>query len=242
MKIIPAILPQRYRQIEEGIEQIIGVADTVQIDFVDGQFAANKTWLFNGKDEEVLGEFEREERGLPHWEELNYEFDIMVRDPLQYIDKLVMLGPSKIIFHLEGFQKDEMMNYFETLPEIVRTTISFGIAIGIGTPPEDVAPFIPFISSIQCMGISDPGFQGQQFNVDAIAQVRRAKELYPGIAISVDGGVSSASIPLLIEAGATELVVGSAIFGSGDPRGTIGELQTLCNQAFNSLSRRENSN
>ncbi len=192
MKIIPAILPKRYYDIEKAVEKIAGATSTVQIDFVDGFLAPNRTWWFNRKDEEILGEFEREERGMPQWEEVNYEFDLMVRDPLKHIDTFVMLGPSKIIFHLESFNPTEMLAYFEKLPEIVRSTIQFGIAIGIGTPPEDIAPFVPFISTIQCMGISSIGYQGQTFNVDAIAQVRRAKELYPDKVISVDGGLYEA--------------------------------------------------
>ncbi len=228
MKIIPAILPKRYYDIEKAVEKITGAASTVQIDFVDGFLAPNRTWWFNRKDEEILGEFEREERGMPEWENINYEFDIMVRDPLKQIDIFIMLGPSKIIFHLESFDPKEMLAYFEKLPEIVRSTIQFGIAIGIGTPPEDVAPYIPFISTIQCMGIASIGYQGQLFDVGAIAQVRRTKELYPDKVISVDGGVTRASLPLLIEAGATQFVVGSAIFGNDDPHGTIQELKHLC--------------
>ena len=123
--------------------------------------------------------------------------------------------------------KEALIDYFEHLPEIVRTTVSFGIAIGIGTPPEDVAPFIPFISTIQCMGTATIGYQGQPFDVRAIAQVRKAKELYPDKTISVDGGVNRASLPLLVEAGADACVVGSTIFQNDNPRGTIKELKDL---------------
>lgn len=226
--IIPAVLPKRYREIEDAVEKVKGAVPTVQIDVVDGQFAPNKTWLFNGKDEEVLGEFEREERGLPLWQEMNYELDVMVRDPLSHIETLLMLGPSKIIFHFESFRPEEMLHYFETVPEIIKETVKFGMAIGIGTPPEDIAAFIPYIESIQCMGIENAGFQGEPFDVRAIAQIKRAKALYPEKTISVDGGVTKTTLPLLLEAGATSFVIGSAIFGSDDPRGTIKALEKLC--------------
>jgi ribulose-phosphate 3-epimerase len=231
MKIIPAILPQRFSEIVSSVEAVSGAVDTVQIDLVDGVFAPSKTWLFNGKDEQVLAEFEREERGMPQWEMLNYEFDLMIKDPLKHIDRIMMLGPAKIIFHFESFETGAMLEYFEQLPEIVRTTVSFGIALGIGTPPEDVAPFIPFISSIQCMGIAQVGFQGNPFDVRALAQIRQTKELYPSITVSVDGGVNHASIPLIAEAGADSVVVGSAVFGNENPRGTIKALQHVCIQS-----------
>ncbi len=205
-------------------------AGTFQIDIVDGVFAPNKTWPFNGKDEHILGEFEREARGLPEWGSKDYELDLMVQDPLKHIDKFLLLGPSKIIFHLESTDPKELLQYFVTLPEVVRSTVSFGIAIGIGTPPEDIAPFAAYIDTIQCMGISDIGYQGQVFNVDALAQVRTAKTLYPDKHIAVDGGVNHASIPLIAEAGADMFVVGSAIFGNDNPRGTIKELTRLCRE------------
>lgn len=240
MKIIPAILPTRYWDIEKAVEKIIGAASTVQIDFVDGFFAPNRTWWFNRKDEGIIAEFEREERGMPHWDTVNYEFDVMARDPLQYIDTLIMLGPSKIIFHLESFEREAMLAYFGALPEVVRSTVQFGIAISIGTPPEDIQPYLPYISTIQCMGIGQIGVQGQPFDVRAIAQVRRAKALYPDKIISVDGGVNSASAPLLVEAGATQLIVGSAIFQNEDPQGTIRELKRLCRQLSEHHDQPEN--
>lgn len=238
MKIIPAVLPKRYYEIENAVTTLGDAVSTMQIDFVDGHVAPNRTWWFNRKDEEVLGEFEREDRGLPAWDSINYEFDLMVKDPLQYMDKFIMLGPSKIIFHLESFEQEAMISYLEKLPEVIKNTISFGMAIGIGTPPEDVAPFLPYITTIQCMGIAQIGYQGQVFDARAIAQVRRAKELYPDKVITVDGGVNKASIPLLIEAGATQFVVGSTIFGNEDPRGTMKELKQLCKE----ISAQENLN
>jgi ribulose-phosphate 3-epimerase len=231
MKIIPAILPQRYRQVEEAIEAIADAVGTVQIDFVDGHFATNKTWWFNEKDPEVLEEFEREERGLPKWQDINYELDLMVRDPLQHMDKFLMLGPSKLIFHVETLDVAKTIAYIEALPEIIRSTVSFGIAIGIYTDPETIRPYLPYITSIQCMGIASIGYQGQPFDPRAIEQVAALKSLYPDKIISVDGAVDEENIVSLVQAGATEFVVGSAIFGNNDPRGTIKLLQKLCSTA-----------
>ena len=45
------------------------------------------------------------------------------------------------------------------------------------------------------------------------------------IDIQVDGGISEATAPIVIEAGANVLVAGSAIFGSSDPAKTIEALR-----------------
>ncbi len=228
INIIPAILPASYRAIELGVQAIAGATNTIQIDFVDGFVASNRTWMFNHKDEERFDAILREDEGLPLWSEMNYEFDLMIKDPLSQIEKFIALGPSKIIFHLEWLDQQQMVQYFESLPEIVRTTITFGIAINIDTDPERLAPYMPYINTIQCMGIARIGFQSQPFDERALDQIKKVKALYQDKIISVDGGVSTETIGLLAQAGATSFVVGSAIFQSQDPRGTI---EALCNKA-----------
>ncbi len=228
IKIIPAILPASYRAIEMGVAAISHATNTVQIDFVDGFVASNRTWMFNHKDEERFESILREDEGLPLWSEMNYEFDLMIKDPLVHIDKFIALGPSKIIFHLEWLEEQAMIAYFESLPEIVKTTITFGIAINVDTDIELLAPYIPYIDTIQCMGIARIGFQSQPFDERALNQIKTVAARYPEKTISVDGGVSLETITSLAHAGAMSFVVGSAIFQSQDPRGTI---EVLCNKA-----------
>lgn len=221
MKIIPAILPQSYRGIELGVDKVHEMVDTVQIDFVDGHVAHTRTWLFNNKDTEHFSALEREDEGMPYWNSMNYEFDLMVKNPLEKMDMFMMLGPAKIIFHYGTFEEAAMLEYFENLPMIIQETTSFGIAIAIGTDPAVLAPFIEYIDTIQCMGIKDIGFQGRPFDPDALTLVAAVRALYPDKDISVDGGVNLENAPLLKAAGATSLVVGSALFRSTDPHGTI---------------------
>lgn len=231
MKIIPAILPLRYHDIINGVEKVVGSVDTVQVDFVDGFFATNRTWWFNNKNETFLESLLHQDEGLPHWEDMNYEFDLMVRDPLEHIDTFIALGPSKIIFHIESMKETKMVPYFQNLPEIVRSTITFGIAIGVDTDPTLVKPYLEYIDTIQCMGIAQVGFQGQPFDSRVIDQVTKVKSLYLDKTIAVDGAVSLDNAAALVQAGATTLVVGSVVFQSPDPHGTIRELKQLCHQA-----------
>ena len=228
MKIIPAILPSSFSAIEHGVSAVSGTVDTVQIDFVDGSFAPNKTWWFNGKDQDRLNEILSEEAGMPSWQSMNYEFDLMVNDPLSHLDTFIALGPSKIIFHAEGLDQEKILQYFETIPEIVRQTISFGIAVGIETDPKSIENLAPYINTVQCMGILDVGFQGQPFDERVYEQIKTVRALYPDKKIVVDGGVTEENAPKLILAGANQLVVGSAVFQSIDPRGTIQKLRKLC--------------
>jgi ribulose-phosphate 3-epimerase len=228
IKIIPAILPHTYRGIDFAVEKVVGAVKSVQVDIVDGHFAPNRTWLFNNKDEENLQSILDQETGMPYWEEVNYEFDLMVKEPIQYMDMFIAFGPSKIVFHLEGLDQEKTLAFFEEMPEIVRSAIAFGIAIGIDTDPAGIAPYLPFIESIQCMGIKNVGYQGQKFDEGVYEQIRKVAALYPDKAIAVDGGVSLDNAVELVQAGATELVIGSALFQNTDSRGTIHTFETLC--------------
>ena len=97
IKIIPAILPNFYGDIERGVEKIQGSATTVQIDFVDGFYAPNRTWLFNHKSEDVLPKLLHEDMGLPEWETINYDFDLMIKEPLKQIDTFFLITPKLVI-------------------------------------------------------------------------------------------------------------------------------------------------
>jgi ribulose-phosphate 3-epimerase len=225
IKIIPAILPHSYKGIEIPVERILGAATTVQIDIVDGHFAPSRTWLFNHKDEETISAIFDQEVGMPYWQELNYELDLMV----------------KITFHLEGLDPEITLAYFQEMPEIIRAAISFGMAINIDTDPAGIAPYIPFIESIQCMGIKNVGYQGQQFDEEVYEQIKKVKALYPDKSIAVDGGVSLENAAQLVEAGATELIIGSALFQNNDSRGTIEAFEEVCTKILHSgTSQSEN--
>src|SRR5262249_50216455 len=68
------------------------------------------------------------------------------------------------------------------------------------------------IQFVQLMGIDNVGFQHQAFDEKVIGRVKQVRLKYPGLPISIDGGVSLGTAPALISAGADRLVVGSAIF------------------------------
>ena len=75
----------------------------------------------------------------------------------------------------------------------------------------------------------EPGFGGQKFMGDMMDKIvalrKECAEREIDIDIQVDGGISEATAPIVIEAGANVLVAGSAIFGSSDPAKTIEALR-----------------
>ncbi len=232
IKITPAILPQTYRGIEIPVERVLGVTSAIQIDFVDGHFAPNRTWLFNNKDEERIQQIYDQELGMPYWEDVNYEFDLMVKDPVGQMEQFIALGPSKVILHVESLEQESVVAFFEGLPEIIRSAVAFGVALNLDTDPALLAPYIPFVESVQCMGIRTVGYQGQAFDPAVIEQIKKVRALYPETSIAVDGGVSLDTATALVHAGATELVVGSALFQNTDIHGTMEAFRQVCSSAI----------
>ncbi len=210
MEIIPAILPKNFKEIEDKVELVKGVSDYVQIDICDGKFVRSTTWPY-WKQDENFEKILHEEMGMPSWEDVDYEFDLMIDNPTEDdARKWLSAGAERIVLHLES-SKD-----LSPIISILSGLVEIGIAIDLKTNTDEIKKYEDKIQFIQCMGISKVGFQGQKFDTGTIDKVREVKLKYPNLKIQVDGGVSLENAHLLGEAGADRLVVGSALFETED--------------------------
>ena len=228
--IIPAILSQNYEDLKNKIALVRGIVPVVQIDLCDGIFVPNKTWPFStgGGDDINFRAILNEEEGMPFWEDIDFELDMMVADAVSNFDIYTKLSPKRIVFHLEAVgDLEEFKHFLEGMDVYIRDAIQIGLAINTITPVEQIFPLINHADFVQCMGIEKIGFQGQDFDERVLSQIKTLKEKFPDLVISVDGGVNFVTAPKLIEAGATRLVAGSLILKSQDIRETISELENL---------------
>lgn len=219
IEIVPAILPENVGELRGKITLISNLVKTVQIDFCDGIFVPHKTWPYNGKDDLYYQKIQREEEGLPFCDEIDYEFDLMVKDATKKFSDIVKLGPAKVIFHLKA--EYALLEFFENLEPYYKENIKFGIAVTKDVDIEEISQYVTHIDFIQCMGIEKIGFQNQPFDTGILELVKNLHERYPSLTIGVDGGVNLETGTQLVENGATKLVVGSAIFSSLDIAGKI---------------------
>lgn len=228
--IIPAIMPRNIEDLKQKIASVIGAVDTVQIDFCDGSFSKTITWPFRDGDTASLNAILNEDEGMPYWQEMNFEFDLMVADAVEYFDKYIHMGPTRIVFHLsKGTDLQKFAEFLEGIDPYIRENTKMGVAVETRDSVEDFKGLLPHVDFVQCMGIEHIGFQGQEFDERVLEQIRAILDIIPDMEISVDGGVSLDTAPHLVEAGATRLVAGSAIFNSLDPIGTIREMEELGN-------------
>lgn len=207
MEIIPAILPRDFAEIEEKVEMIKGLCPLVQVDICDGKFVGSTTWPYKNQDEN-FEKILREERGMPAWESVNYEFDLMIDNPTEDdARKWLSAGAERVVLHIES-SKD-----LNPVIAVLAGLVEIGLAINVKTDIRELEKYIKKVQFIQCMGIRKIGYQGQDFDPGTVERVKAIKAMYPEIKIQIDGGVSIENAPLLKHAGADRLVEGSAIFG-----------------------------
>lgn len=222
VEIIPAIIPESMDDLRSKLVRVKGLAPFVQIDFCDGKFVKNKSWPFHKEDQFAWKELVGEAEGLPYWEDFSFEADLMIREPDDFIKEIGMVGFSRAIVHVASTKDIE-----GTITAGRRFEMGVGIAIGRETDIKKLDRWIELVDFVQVMGIEHIGVQGEPFDEHAFIQVKELRRAYPSLSIGVDGGVTLENAPKLIKAGATRLVVGSALFGSADIKDTVREFQLL---------------
>ncbi|HEY9480770.1 MAG TPA: hypothetical protein VIR98_00885 [Candidatus Paceibacterota bacterium] len=234
-EIIPAILPKSYDELTEKLDIVAGHSPTVQIDVCDGFFVPNRTWPYlkgtQSESDQIFSSIVEQESALPHWEEIDFEFDLMIRGAYEKIPDFIAAGASRVVVHRASLDAEELSaivrDYGRTSGEVGMFDVELGIALAPGDNAADIASIASDIHFVQVMGIAKVGFQGQPFDSRAIELVRSLKATYPHLPVSVDGGVSLETASELVDAGADRLVVGSALFNASDFLATLEELKAL---------------
>lgn len=224
MEIVPAILPYTFKELEEGLEKVAGATRFVQIDITDGVFAGIASWPLAKPDrnfEEIL----RQERGMPFWEEFDFEFDLMVKDPFALAQDLISCGASRIIFHAESIDLDEDKMLLDKIKS--DGVVEVGIAIRSTTPPELLKELLEFADFFQVMTCNPIGQQGSAFDEKALEIIKLIRSWVPNAVIACDGAMNPETIELVYNAGASRFAVGSYILKSDNPRLALESLEQM---------------
>ncbi|MFH0755217.1 MAG: hypothetical protein V1910_00935 [bacterium] len=239
IKILPAIIPESYEDLNYKMSIVKDVTNLVQIDICDGKFVPSKSWPYFGDDENHFDKIVKEEEGFPFWEEMDFEVDLMIKDPQESVEKWIKAGAKGIVLHIESSPKIlEFVKNFRKIygySEDSLFNIEIGIAINIDTPNEILDKFLEknnedkmFVDFVQFMGIKKIGYQGQKFDEGVYKKISDLRKKYPNIIISVDGGVDFDNYKDLIKAGANKLISGSAIYNSENIKEAVKKMSCSC--------------
>lgn len=219
-EIIPAIMPQSTDDLEYKLAQVAAHVSYVQLDIMDGKFVRAKTWPYmndKGSFDALLTESE----GLPFWDKVNFEIDLMVAKPEEVVDEWIIAGASRIIVHVESTQA------IQDIIPLCRDRAELVLALNVETSMDTILPYLEDIQGIQFMGIATIGIQGEPFDERVLDKIREFHNAHPEVMLSVDGGVTLDNAHMLVEAGVQRLVSGSAIFESGVIGDTIHAFKEL---------------
>lgn len=222
VEVIPSLPALSFQELSTKVALVCGAVNTFQIDVADGMFVTNRSWPLHREDR---AQFERLMRGgerLPCAEKMRFEVHFMAHHPEKLLREWVKVGIIRALFHVES------RHDFSTLRALAEPEgMELGLALKLGTPVSRVAEYLPYITSVQVMGIDPIGAQGRPFDERALSMVADIKMQFPDVIISVDGAVNAETAPRLIRAGASRLAPGSYVFRSENPHHAVQTLASL---------------
>lgn len=213
MQIIPAIIGEDFAQVKEKLETVKGLVGWVQIDVVDGKFAEPETWGAR------IG------HNLHLWEPIGIpkiEMHLMVEKPEVVLDDWISAHVDRILIHAESEGDKSKM-----IEKVKKAGAQIGLVLKMETSIDVVAPHIKNLDVVQLMSIATIGSYGAPFDERVYDKMKALRKKYPDVTIEVDGGVNLENAAKLKEAGANNLVVGSAIWKSGGVEDAIAHFKRI---------------
>ncbi len=179
-------------------------ADWLQIDVMDGVFVPNISV------------------GLPIVEALRrsvgltLDCHLMITQPERYVADFVKAGANNITVHAEA-----TAHLHRTIQHIKELGATAGVALNPATPLVALEEILPYLDLVLLMSVN-PGFGGQAYIPTTSDKLRRLRRLLAArgldrIHVQVDGGVKADNLAEIVQAGATNIVAGSAIFNTRQP-------------------------
>jgi len=216
VRIAPSLLAADFARLGEEARAVADAgADWLHLDVMDGHFVPNISFG------PVVVQALRRHLDIP------FDVHLMIAPADPYLAAFAEAGADCISLHPEA--GPHLHRSLQTIRALGKRA---GVVLNPATPISAVETVLDLCDLILVMSVN-PGFGGQGFldsQLGKIAALRRmidAHEAAGGqpIDLEVDGGVTAATAPRCIEAGADALVAGTAVFGKADYREAIAALR-----------------
>ena len=198
--ISPSLLAADFLHLEDDLQALKDCSDIwLHLDVMDGHFVPNLTF---GHD--IIASIAKV---TSH--PLDAHF--MVTNPDFYLESLSKHPLHNFTFHLETVA--DAPSFAKKVKTIYP---SVGVSIKPGTPVESLTDeLLRAVDLVLVMSV-EPGFGGQSFMPSSLEKVKflveKKQSLSHDFVIQIDGGINDKTAPLAIQAGANNLVAGSAVF------------------------------
>lgn len=199
ISLSPSLLPSNFGRFAEAARNLVDAgATSLHFDIMDGHFVPNLTF-----GPELV-------HALRPVTSAFYDIHLMVEHTEQYVEQLAEAGASMLTVH------PELTYHLDRLVHQVRDAgMKVGVALNPATPIGHAEWVLGDIDRVLVMTVN-PGYGGQKFIPRMSEKIAQLDEIRTkrgfDFEIAVDGGISPATAPSVVDAGATVLIAGSAIF------------------------------
>jgi ribulose-phosphate 3-epimerase len=204
--VIPGILEKDWIEIERKLAVVRRFSKTVHIDFLDGKFSPESSFMdFN--------------YFIKYKDDFFLEAHLMTENPTQYIRQLAAVGFKRFLGHVEKMKDiDEFIAEGQIFGEV-------GLALDLDTPTSLISISFDDLDVILLMAVK-AGKSGQSFSQSALLKIQelRKRTIVP---IEVDGGITDESITAARVSGANKFVTTNFLFNSEDPLNSFEKLESL---------------
>ena len=211
MKVAPSILAADPLNMGCDVQRMVEAGtDWLHVDIMDAHFVPNLS--FSPALTKALHE---------RFPALPLDLHLMMDNPEKYLDVFIDAGASVLTIHAEiAADVAALLDYIRS------RGVKAGLSVKPGTSAESVRHLLPHADMVLVMTV-EPGFGGQKFNADMLDKLTALREMgYTGL-LEADGGVSMQNAGILRAHGLDVAVMGTAMFGSADPKADMDAIHAL---------------
>ena len=160
----------------------------------------------------------------------------MIVEPERYVEDFARAGADIISVH------DEACPHLHRVVQQIRAAGKKpSVAVNPSTSLEGLHVVLPDLAMVLLMTVN-PGFGGQSFIPGVVPKIRALRDEITArgldVDIEVDGGIAPDTVKTVVEAGASVLVAGSAVFDRPDYAAAIAALRAAAIKAGDRPSHR----
>ncbi len=205
VKIAASILSADFAKLGEQVQEAIDAgAEYIHVDIMDGHFVPNMTM-----GPVVVSAI----KPITQAAGVVLDVHLMIEAPDRLVPAFAEAGADVLIVHVETCP-----HLHRTVQLIKELGVKAGVTLNPSTSLTTIAEILPYVDQVLVMSVN-PGFGNQTYIPTTTAKIARVRQMLEErklsqVEIEVDGGLKADNIAEVVNAGATVLVAGSAIYNS----------------------------